>query len=185
MHKIVVISSSVRIGRKSDRVALFFMNYIRAHNLGEVQLVDLDEINFPLFHERLKFLKDPPQNLVDYSETIKAADGVLIVTPEYNGGYPSSLKNAIDVLEPEWKRKPVAICTVSAGAFGGMNLITSIQYVLWKLGACTVPALFPVPTVEKSFDENGDPSDKEGTEKRAAKFVGELIYYMDAAAKMK
>ncbi len=185
MHKIVIISASIRTGRKSDRVAQFFFDYIKSNNLGEVEILDLEKINFPLFHERLKFLPDPPQYLVDYSEKIKSADGVLIVTPEYNGGYPSSLKNAIDVLEPEWKRKPVAICTVSAGAFGGMNLITSIQYVLWKLGACTVPALFPVPAVEKSFDENGIPADKEGTAKRASKFLGELTYYMDAAAKMK
>lgn len=186
MYKIVVLSSSVRIGRKSDRVASFFMNYIKANNIGEAVLVDLHEINFPIFHERLKFLQDPPASLIDFSETIKSADGIVLVTPEYNGGYPASLKNAIDVLGVDvWARKPIAISTVSAGAFGGMNVITSIQFSLWKLGACTVPSLFPVPTVDKAFDENGNPSDKEGTEKRAGRFIDELRYYMEAAAKMK
>lgn len=185
MYKIVVLSSSVRIGRKSDRVASFFMKYIKDNNIGEPVLVDLHEIDFPLFHERLKFLKDPPQKLVDFSEAIKSADGIVLVSPEYNGGYPSSLKNAIDALEPEWKRKPIAIATVSAGAFGGMNSIISLQFSLWKLGACTVPSLFPTPTVDKTFDEDGNPADKEAVEKRASKFIGELVYYMEAAAKMK
>jgi NAD(P)H-dependent FMN reductase len=185
MYKIAVIAASVRTGRKSDRVASFFINYIRENKIGEPLLLDLEQINFPLFHERLKFLKDPPASLVEFSDHIKSVDGIVIVTPEYNGGYPASLKNAIDVLEPEWKRKPIAIATVSAGAFGGMNMISSLQFSLWKLGACTVPAMFPVPTVEKTFDENGVPADKEGTEKRAAKFLGELQWYMDAAAKMK
>lgn len=186
MFKIVVLSSSVRIGRKSDRVASFFMNYIKANNVAAAELVDLQEINFPIFHERLKFLPDPPQSLIEFSEKIKSADGIVLVTPEYNGGYPASLKNAIDVLGPDiWGRKPIAISTVSAGAFGGMNVITSIQFSLWKLGACTVPSLFPVPNVDKTFDEDGNPPDKEGTEKRAARFIDELIYYMEATARMK
>ena len=184
MHKIIVISSSVRTGRKSNRVAAFFMNYIKDNNIGEPELLDLDAYNFPLFDERLRFLKQPPANLVEYSNKIKFASGILVVTPEYNGGYPASLKNAIDVLFEEWKRKPVAISTVSAGPFGGNNMIPSLQFSLWKIGALTVPAMFPVATVEKSYDENGVPADKEGTEKRAAAFLKELVWCMDAVAKM-
>jgi NAD(P)H-dependent FMN reductase len=185
MAKILVISSSVRTGRKSNRVAAFFMNYIKEKNIAEAELLDLDAYDFPIFHERLKFLKEPPASLVEYSGKIKAADGILIVTPEYNGGYPASLKNAIDVLMEEWKHKPVAISTVSAGPFGGNNMIPSLQYSLWKIGALTVPALFPVATVDKSYDENGVPADREGTEKRAGNFLKELIWMMDAVEKMK
>ena len=184
MHKIVILSSSVRMGRKSNRVASFFGNYIKENNIAAVELVDLDTLNFPVFEERLKFLPNPPANLLEYATKIKEADGVLIVSPEYNGGYPASIKNAIDVLVKEWKRKPVAISTVSAGPFGGNNMISSLQYCLWKLGALTVPALFPVATVEKAYDENGVPADKEGTEKRASRFVAELVWMMDAVKKM-
>ena len=184
MHKILIISSSVRTGRKSDRVASFFLNYIKENNIAEAELLDLDEYNFPIFEERLKFLKDPATNLVEYSNRVKGADGVLIVTPEYNGGYPASLKNAIDVLIEEWKHKPVAISTVSAGPFGGNNMIPSLQYCLWKIGALTVPALFPVAAVEKSYDENGVPSDVAASEKRAAGFLKELVWMMDAVKKM-
>jgi NAD(P)H-dependent FMN reductase len=184
MSKILIISSSVRTGKKSNRVALYFNNYINEKNIAEVELLDLESLHFPIFNERLRLLKEPPQTLVDFAEKIKSADGIVLVTPEYNGGYPASLKNAIDVLYDEWKRKPIAISTVSNGPFAGMNLITSIKYSLWKIGACTVPALFPVPSIEKTFDENGVPADKEATDKRATKFIDELLWWMEAVKTM-
>ncbi|MFT3980877.1 MAG: NADPH-dependent FMN reductase [Ferruginibacter sp.] len=185
MPKIIVLSSSVRMGRKSNRVAAFFLNYIKENNIAEAELVDLDAYNFPIFEERLKFLPDPPASLLEYAAKIKAADGVLIVSPEYNGGYPASIKNAIDVLIEEWKHKPVAISTVSAGPFGGNNMIPSLLYSLWKLGSLPAPALFPVAMVDKNYDENGVPVDKEATEKRAANFLKELLWMIEAVNKMK
>lgn len=184
MHKILILSSSVRTGKKSNRVALYFLNYIKEKNIGEAELLDLEDLHFPIFNERLRLLKEPPASLVQFAEKIKSADGIVLVTPEYNGGYPASLKNAIDVLYAEWHHKPIAITTVSNGPFAGMNVITSLQYSLWKIGACTVPALFPVPTVEKTFDENGVPADKEATDKRADKFLKELTWWMEATKKM-
>ena len=185
MQHIVIISSSVRTGRASNRIAAFFKNYIEENKLATVELLDLKEYNFPVFEERLKFQKDPSAKAVEFAGKVKAAAGVLIVTPEYNGGYPAALKNVIDLLTDEWKRKPVAISTVSSGGFGGMQVITSLQYSLWKLQAWTVPALFPVPKVTESFDEEGKPADKAGTEKRAKTFVSELLWCMEAAGKMK
>ena len=184
MHKIIILSSSVRTGRKSNRVAAFFLNYIKESNIAEAEILDLDEYNFPIFEERLKFLKEPAANVLDYAKKIKEADGILVVSPEYNGGYPASLKNAIDLLIEEWKHKPVAISTVSAGPFGGNNMIPSLQFCFWKLGALTVPALFPVAQVDKNYDENGIPADKATTEKRAAAFLKELAWCMDAVQKM-
>ena len=185
MHKILILSSSVRTGKKSNRVALYFFNYIKEKNIGEPELLDLEDYHFPIFNERLRLLKDPPENLVRFAEKVKSVDGIVLVTPEYNGGYPASLKNAIDVLYAEWHHKPIAISTVSDGPFAGMNVITSLQYSLWKIGACTVPALFPVPTIEKTFDENGVPADLEATDKRAGKFLKELTWWIEATQKMK
>ncbi|MDB5201190.1 MAG: NADPH-dependent reductase [Ferruginibacter sp.] len=183
MSKVLVISSSIRTGKKSNRVALYFENFLkgRAH---DVELVDLEALDFPLFKERLRNLSSPPQSLVDFAAKIVAADGIVLVTPEYNGGYPASLKNAIDVLYEEWHRKPIAISTVSAGPFAGTQVITSLQFSLWKIRAWTVPAMFPIPNIEKSYDENGVPSDKEATDKRAAAFIDELTWCMDAKMKM-
>jgi len=137
-----------------------------------------------LFEERLRLLNNPPENLQEFARKIKAADGIVLVTPEYNGGYPASLKNAIDALYDEWKRKPIALCTVSPGPFAGMNVITSLQFVLWKIDALVVPAMFPVATVQTTFNENGQAADKAGTDKRASLFLAELTWHMEAAEKM-
>lgn len=182
MPKIAVISASVRKGRKSHSVALYFQNYISQKQLAEVEIIDLDAYNFPIFDERLRLIENPSDDMLNLAAAITNADGIIIVTPEYNGGYPASLKNVIDLLYSEWKRKPIAIATVSAGAFGGSQVITSLQFSLWKIGALMVPAMFPVPTVEKTFDDEGKPTDPAATDKRAAAFVNELLYWMDAKA---
>lgn len=184
MKNIVIISASVRVNRNSHRAALYFRNFIAEHGLASAKILDLDEYNFPLFEERLKFQVKPLAAAVDFATKVKAADAVLIVTPEYNGGYPASLKNAIDLLTDEWRRKPVAISTVSSGAFGGMQVITSLQYTLWKMQAWTVPSLFPVPKIDQVFDENGRPADKAATDKRAETFIKEMLWCAEANARM-
>jgi len=184
MYKVAVISSSVRIGRNSHRVALFLEKFISRNYHAIVDLIDLDEFQFPVFDERLRLQHDPDNKMVEFAERITNADGVIIVTPEYNGGYPASLKNAIDFLYKEWQRKPVAIATVSKGIFGGSQVITSLQFVLWKIGAITVPAMFPTPKILTAYDEDGVPSDPEGSEKRAKAFIDTLVWHMEAVKRM-
>jgi NAD(P)H-dependent FMN reductase len=185
MFNIAILSSSVRTGRKSNRVADYFKNYIEENKMATVEILDLNTYQFPIFDERLKFQKNPSAEAIQFSDKIKKSDAVIIVTPEYNGGYPAALKNAIDLLTDEWRQKPVGIVTVSSGAFGGSQVVTALQFSLWKMKAFTVPAMFPVPKVEEAFDENGKPSDKTGTDKRAAGFTKEVIWAMEACAKMK
>lgn len=181
---IKIISASVRDGRNSHRVALYFKNYILENNLATVEILDLKEYRFPVFEERLQYMQNPPENAKEFSEKIKAADGVLIVTPEYNGGYPAALKNVTDLLYPEWKKKPIAIATVSDGQFGGTQVITSILFSLWKIGAWVIAAMFPVPDAEVNYDEQGNPKDKAATDKKAKRFLGELVWAIEAKNKM-
>lgn len=179
-----IISSSVRTGRQSHRVALFFKRFIEERKLSEVEILDLLEFNFPVFSERLRFMENPDKKVLEFAEKVGSADGIIIVTPEYNGGYPPALKNVVDLLYKEWQRKPVAISTVSNGIFGGTQVITSLQFSLWKIRAWTVPAMFPVPKVHENYDENGVPTDKEAVEKRAIGFVNELLWCMEAVKRM-
>jgi NAD(P)H-dependent FMN reductase len=179
MHHIAIISASVRTGRNSHRVALFFKKFIETHNLAAVEILDLQAYNFPVFEERLQYQKQPSEDMLDFAERIRKAHGVLIVTPEYNGGYPASLKNVIDLLYTEWKRKPVAIASVSDGSFGGTQVVTSLVFTLWKIGALLVPAMYPVPNVQDAFDAAGHPADAEATGKRARRFLDELVWCMD------
>ncbi|MDD4673389.1 MAG: NAD(P)H-dependent oxidoreductase [Bacteroidales bacterium] len=184
MPHIEIISASVREGRNSHRVARFFQSYLEQNKLATSHILDLKEYSFPLFNERLHLQKNPSQKALDFTERIKTADGVIMVTPEYNGGYPASLKNAIDLLYTQWRRKPIAIATVSDGMFGGTQVITSLLFSLWKIGAWMVPATFPVPKVKNLFDENGNPTNPEDTNKRAKKYIAELLWCIEAKKRM-
>ena len=124
---IAIISASVREGRRSHRVALHLERSVTTSG-NTADLLDLKAFG-------LKFQKDPAPATLDFAERIRKADGVIIVTPEYNGGYPASMKNVVDLLNTEWKRKPVAICTVSDGSFGGTQVLTSLLFSLWKIKA--------------------------------------------------
>jgi NAD(P)H-dependent FMN reductase len=183
MPHIAIVSASVRTGRVSHRIALYFENFLKTKNLATAEILDLKKYQFPVFEERLKYQPNPSPDVLDFASRIKQADGVIIVTPEYNGGYPSSLKNVIDLLYDEWHRKPIAISTVSDGSFGGTQVITSLQFTLWKIRAWTVPAMFPVPNANEAFDESGvllNPS----LEKRATNFASELLWCVTAKRKM-
>lgn len=184
MISIAIISSSIRRGRNSQRVALYLKNYLEDNKLASADILDLKEYDFPLFDERLSRQNDPLPGAVEFAARVREADGVIIVAPEYNGGYPASLKNVIDLLYDEWRRKPVAISTVSDGPFGGIQAITSLQFSLWKIRAWTVPATFPVTKVMDTFNEDGTPADRAVADKRAASFVSELLWCIEARTKM-
>jgi NAD(P)H-dependent FMN reductase len=183
MAHIAIISASVRKGRVSHRVALYFKKYLEANELATAEILDLNEYNFPLFDERLMHQENPAPHVLDFSRRISDADGVLIVTPEYNGGYPASLKNVVDLLYKEWKRKPVGISMVSNGIFGGTQVITSLLFSLWKIGAFLPTSMFPCPSAQEHFDEAGNSNDP-GIDKRAALFLKELFWCIEAKKRM-
>ena len=153
-------------------------------DLADNEILDLLKYNFPLFHERLEYQESPSPEALDFAEKIRSADGVIIVTPEYNGGYPASLKNAVDLLAREWRRKPVAFAAVSDGNFAGSQVLTSLQFSFWKIGAITVPSLLRLPNIDTSFEENGVPSDKSGTDKKVSALIKELLWYIKAVKNM-
>jgi NAD(P)H-dependent FMN reductase len=185
MLKISIISSSVRRGRKSHRVALYFKKYLEENKLATPEILDLNTYKFPIFEERLRYQKSPLPAVLEFAGKIKSSDGIIIVTPEYNGGYPPAIKNVIDLLYDEWHHKPVAISTVSNGSFGGTQVIISLQFVLWKMKAWTVPAMFPVPDIEESFDETGVPVNPQVFAKRTSNFINELLWHIEANSRMR
>lgn len=180
MPHIVIISSSIRPDRKSHRVALYFEQYFADNELATTEILDLREYNFPIFDETLKKQKNPDAKTLEFANKINLAHGVIIVTPEYNGGIPASLKNAIDLLYDEWRHKPTGIVTVSGGPFAGSQCLVSLQFTLWKMKVWTITEIFSVPNVQDTYDEKGVPKDKEVTEKRAKVFIKELMWCIKA-----
>lgn len=184
MVRICIISPSVRRGRKSHRAALYLRDLLREKDIADSEILDLLKYNFPLFEERLKYIESPSAGMVEFSEKIREADGVIIIVPEYNSACPASLKNAVDLLTDEWRKKPVAFVPVSDGNFGGSQSIISFQFVLWKLNAITVSPIFRIPNIEDVLDENGIPVDKAVMNKRAASLINELLWYIEAKRRM-
>jgi NAD(P)H-dependent FMN reductase len=151
--------------------------------LGEVErvdteLLDLLEYDFPVMEERLHMRDDPPPRLTEYAEKIERSAALVIVTPEYNNGYPGVLKNAIDYLSPKlYRRKPIGIVTVSAGAGGG-TCLAQLRLVTLGLGAVPIPAAMLVTRVQDQFSETGQPLDPQwGT--RADRFIETLLWFTE------
>ena len=175
MPHISIISSGVTAGRKNQSVSLYFQNYLSNNNLATTEILDLKKHEFPIFKHTIKTQKEPSEKVLDFASKVESSDGIIIVTPEYNGGYPASLKNMADLLYDEWHRKPISICTLSAGPFGGTQALILLQFTLWKIGAWTATNMFCVSNVAKTFDDMGNPSDKAETDKLADAFIKELL----------
>jgi NAD(P)H-dependent FMN reductase len=183
MYHISIISSSIRTGRKSHNVALYFQQFMNENRLATVEILDLASYNFPIFEERLKNQSNPSMVALEFKNKIISSDGIIIVTPEYNGSIPASLKNVIDLLYEEWHRKPIAFSTVSAGDFGGLQALTHLQFIFWKVRAWTFTANFPVSKVQEKFDDHGVPTNKQETDKYAKIFIDEFFKCIESSKK--
>lgn len=181
---IPVILGSTRRGRESDKVARFVFGRLGQRARVDTQLIDLLELNLPIMEERLRFRDDPPPGLKDFAQKIDRAAAIVIVTPEYNNGYPGVLKNALDYLLPEYARKPFGIVTVSAGGFGGINCLAQLRLVTLGMGGFPIPASLTVSRVHDSFDQAGNPTDP-GYEKRAQAFIDEVLWFAEAISVQK
>lgn len=183
MYNICVISSSIRKDRYSHRAATYLSGLLKKQFSTEPEILDLSDYDFPLFRERLKYLVSPPATAMEFAEKVRKADGLIIVVPEYNGGYPASLKNVIDLLTDEWRKKPVAFAAVSNGQYGGSQVIFSLQFTLWKMMALTVSPAIRIADIHTSIDEHGVPSDK-ALDKRASFTLKELVWHIEANRRM-
>ena len=183
MFYIPIICGSTRRDRQSIKVARFVLKKTQARQGVETELLDLQDYHFPIMEERLHRRDDPPPRLKEFGEKIGRADAVIIVTPEYNNGYPGVLKNALDYLLPEYERKPIGIVTVSAGGFGGINCLAQLRLVAIGMGAVPVPESLPISRVHDSFKDDGtyDPA----YDKRAETFLDEVLWFAEAIADKK
>lgn len=167
---IPVILGTVRKGRASEAVAKFVFEQVRKRDGIETELIDIRELNFPVSDagEQIKDAK--------FSATCARADGLVIVTPEYNHGYPGMLKHVLDTNLKEYIHKAVGICGVSAGGFGGTRVIESLLPVMRELGLVTIFWDGNFSGAQSLFDEAGNMKDRATHEKRMDKFLGELIW---------
>jgi chromate reductase, NAD(P)H dehydrogenase (quinone) len=123
--------------------------------------LDIVEIGqLPLYNEDMETAA-PPAPWTAFRQRVKAADGVLFVTPEYNRSVPAALKNALDVGSRPygssvWDRKPGAIVSSSPGAIGGFGANHHLRQslVFLNVPAMQQPEAY-LSHVDKLFDEHG------------------------------
>lgn len=135
MLNVKIILSSVREGRFGDKPATWILEHAKHTSGFEVELLDLKEFPMPFFHDPVSpSMKNVPYThpeVVRWTQKIAEADAFIIVTPEYNHGYPASLKNAMDWVYPEWNNKPVAF--VAYGTVGGARSVEQLRQVTVEL----------------------------------------------------
>jgi NAD(P)H-dependent FMN reductase len=181
MYYVPVILGSIRRNRESSKVAKYVLHHLKQRSNVQAELVDLRELDLPMMEERLRFRNDAGPNIREFSDKIGRADSVLIVTPEYSGGYPGVLKNALDYLRPEFKRKAVGIVTVSAVNTAGILCLDALRQVLLHLGGVPIPACLMIANVKDAFDSEGTPSDPAFHDEANA-FFDEFLWFTEALA---
>ena len=178
--KTAVIYGSVRRDRQGIKAARFLVNKLEARG-HDVSLVDAKEYPLPILDLRYSEYDEgtAPEPMQKIHEMLNASDGFVVVSGEYNHGIPPGLKNLLDHYLPQYRRKPSAIVSYSAGAFAGARVHASLREVMSTLGSVPVPPALLIASVSKSFNENGKSLD-EAYEERADKFLAEYEWYAKA-----
>src|SRR4051812_46731811 len=166
---IPVILGTTRQGRASENVAKFVFEELGQRAGVETELIDIRDIRLPT-DDAGEAIKDPK-----FSAQMSRADGLVIVTPEYNHGYPGMLKHVLDTNLKEYIHKAVGLCGVSAGGFGGTRVIESLLPVMRELGLVTIFWDGNFSGAQKLFDDAGKILD-DAYVRRTDKFLKELIW---------
>ncbi len=181
--RLAVIIASVREGRFGPVVANWFTEIARADDRFEVELVDLAE--YPLPHElpAVSPLIEPnpvrPAGMAELTRMLGTADAMVIVTPDINRSYPTSIKSAIDWHLREWQHKAIGFVGYS-GSSGGLLAIEHLRQVFNELDAHTVRSYVTFPRYYLLFDENGQLRDPEGPATAAADVLDQLHWWGSA-----
>jgi NAD(P)H-dependent FMN reductase/DNA-binding MarR family transcriptional regulator len=179
--RVAVIVASTREGRFGDTVARWFVEQIRERDDVDVDVVDLFDIHLPRVQQA------EPLHVGQYASPavralaarIGAADAFVVITPEYNHGYPAGLKLAIDSIYPEWHGKPVGFVSYG-GRAGGLRAVEQLRPIFAELHMVTIRETVSFHMARSQFDENARPRDPEGAAVAAATLLEQLTWWAKA-----
>ncbi|HEY8588578.1 MAG TPA: NAD(P)H-dependent oxidoreductase [Naasia sp.] len=150
MTRVMVIVGSARPGRIGLPIGRWVERELGRFEDVDIDFVDLGELRLPLMdepnHPRLR--RYTHEHTLEWSRRVEAADAFVLVAPEYNHSYSPALKNALDYLSAEWRRKPVAFVSYG-GVSAGTRGVAALKPVLAALGLVHTQA-----TVEINFPGN-------------------------------
>jgi len=167
--RVAVIVGSVRRGRIGPTVATWLLSQLSEVPADlETDLIDLAELDLPA--------DLGGGNVVEaYLKRIDRADAFIVVTPEYNHGYPGGLKIAIDTARDEWKAKPVAFVSYG-GMAGGLRAVEQLRPIFAELHAVTIRAAVSFHWVHDQFAD-GHLRQPQAAQKAVQTMLGQLLWW--------
>ena len=140
MSTLKIILASTRPGSIAPAIGAFVADRARSQaRFDRVEVLDLAEIALPFMdephHPRLGTYTKP--HTLAWSQTVDEADAFVAIVPEYNGGFPAALKNALDYLHAEWRDKPLGVVSYGGGPGGGAGAAAMLVPVTRALGLVT------------------------------------------------
>lgn len=168
---IPLIVGTNRKERNSIHVGNWLVGEMQKREEIETQLFDVRNFALPQDDYGTQIQAQFPE----WRDAIIRADGLVIVSPEYNHSYPGILKSVLDLLLKEYIHKSVALVGISAGPWGGTRVIETLVSMVRELGLCVTFTDLNFPTVQNKFDQDGNLLD-EAYERRAQGFLDELVW---------
>ena len=153
---LLIVIASTRPGRLGLPVGEWFYERAGAHGHFTPELADLAVLDLPLLdepnHPRLQ--QYTQEHTHQWSATVAKADAIVLVTAEYNYGYPAALKNALDYLHHEWRRKPVGFVSYG-GVSGGTRAVQQLKQIVQGLQMYAVAGGVVIPWVAQHMGPDG------------------------------
>jgi len=158
--RLLVLSGRLRADSHNRRLLDAAVRSLPDH----VEIVEAPRLHdVPAFDEDREH--ELPASIGALKEAIRAADAVLIATPEYNASVPGHLKNALDWVSRPFEGnplqgKPVLVIGGSTGMFGAAWAQADLRRILGAMGARALDAGAAVPRIHEAFDHAGEPVDE-------------------------
>ncbi|MFD6158843.1 NADPH-dependent FMN reductase [Nocardia sp. NPDC060256] len=176
--KVAVIVGSTRAGRFGPTVANWFVEHAEKRADIAVDLIDLAEDQLPA-HMSHEPEPDGARALRSVGARLTAADGFVVVTPEYNHSYPAPLKSAIDWHFTQWQAKPIGFVSYG-GISGGLRAVEHLRHVFAELHAVTVRDTVSFHSAAQLFDPTGKLTDPSAPETAADQLLDQLTWWGSA-----
>jgi NAD(P)H-dependent FMN reductase len=175
--KVGLIYGSARQGRFCDTVARWAERELGTSGKFSVEVID------PAAHDRAR--RNARENDAHAAEAtgyrtfraqLDAADAFVVVTPEYNHGYPAALKELIDSAGEEWYAKPVAFVSYG-GASGGLRAVEQLRQVFAELHVVSIRDSVSFQNAWQLFDADGCPTDPERCSAQMSRMLAKLHWW--------
>lgn len=181
---IAVVIASKRPARNGDAVGHWVFDTASQRSDATFELIDLAKENLPELDEPIPPAagKYTQPHTKAWAETVARFDGYVFVTPEYNHGYPGSLKNAFDRVYAEWNNKAAGF--VAYGADGGVRSVEQLRPIMATLKIADVGPQVSL-SLREDFENMSDFQPREHQPDSLTKMLDELIGWANAMATLR